>query len=585
MALRVNVVCRNLKQDRILPRMARALRDALGWGLVATPSLDCDVLYLLAYFEGQRLTRKWPEIPVMAYFTHREEVPPGNAKAKLFDAMAKKVDLRVAMSRTYAEPLSAHGPTIQPPLPVERDRFVIAKAPAGKRPVVGLSGYTYVNKRKGQDLAAGLVGSRIGQRVEWRASGRGWPVTTRRYKWADMPAFYQSLDVLVCPSRVEGAPMPVLEALACGVRVVVPKGVGIIDELPNVRGIYRYKRGDLKALLGALERAIEGAGVNRERLRAAVKKHSVGGFVQAHREAVEALLDTGIDAGIAPEPETETVTATAAVPMPEFEAQPVDRGTEKRRGIYCVAFGDPARKSALKLMTGIKTHMPDIPICLCAAKKIGPEDILVIQPDSDIGGRRAKLKAYELSPAEWQAVWYLDADTELLAPMYQYFEWIEDGWEFVICKDPHLMDTMHSFERKNNRRELEELKKTVRTLHTLQYNGGVWAFARNERVAAFFRRWQREYERHLQRDQGALIRAMYADPLKVLVLGNEWNTFPKYTKGIKTAGLVHYPGRARRWRGMIPGRIDSEEAWQAVARFEKQRRAPRPTGRSRVRRG
>jgi len=66
-----------------------------------------------------------------------------------------------------------------------------------------------------------------------------------------------------------------------------------------------------------------------------------------------------------------------------------------------------------------------------------------------------------------------------------------------------------------------------------------------------------------------LIRALYADPLKMLVLGNEWNTFPKYSKGITTAGLMHYPGDARRWKGMIPGRIDSKAAWAAVRRYER----------------
>ena len=134
---------------------------------------------------------------------------------------------------------------------------------------------------------------------------------------------------------------------------------------------------------------------------------------------------------------------------------------------------------------------------------------------------------------------------------------------------------MHSFERRNNKKELEDVKRTVRTLHTLQYNGGVWAFTRNTRVQAFFRRWLAEWERHAQRDQGALIRAMYNEPLKVLLLGNEWNTFPKYTKGITTAGLMHYPGDARRWKGLIRGRIDSPAAWQSVKEFEAKRRGRR----------
>jgi hypothetical protein len=566
--MRVHIVCRNWQEERIIPRMARALHRGLGWTVSGAPDPKADVTYLLAYFEAQKAT-PWPAGQVAAYFTHREEEPIGNAKARLFDQVAGKVALRVAMCRLYADPLEAYGPTVVPPLPVERERFTPPPGPLprgerGRKPVVGISGYIYANHRKGEDLVKGIISSKLGQRVEWRASGRGWPVPTRMYPWAEMPSFYQGLDVLVCPSRVEGGPMPVVEALSCGVRVVVPRGVGLIDELPDMQGIHRYERGDLASLLEALERAIAEP-ADPEELREAVAMHSVEGFVEAHRVAFESLADG--DAGMA-----EVPAAEIEAPIIVEPAQPVERGTGSRRGIYCVAFGGPARESALRLMESAKQHMPDIPIALCAAEPIGPEDLLIVQPDSDVGGRRAKLKAYELTPAEWQAVLYLDADTEVVAPIYRYFEWIEDGWEFVICKDPNLMDEMTHFERRNNQREMADLQQEIRTLHTLQWNGGVWAFARNERVARFFQRWQMEWEKHAQRDQGALVRAMYADPLRVFTLGNEWNTFPKYSKGVVTAGLMHYPGDARRWKGLIPGRIDSPEAWAMARRFEAQRR-------------
>lgn len=243
------------------------------------------------------------------------------------------------------------------------------------------------------------------------------------------------------------------------------------------------------------------------------------------------------------------------------------------RGVYAVAFGDPARKAALRMMTSSKRHMPDIPIALCAAKAIGPEDHLVVQPDSDIGGRRAKLKAYELSPAEWDAVLYLDADTEVVAPVYRFFEWIEDGWELVICKDvDHNGDTMHAYQRKNNAQDIAAIQAQLGTLHVLQFNGGVLAFGRNERVQRFFQRWEKEWATYAQRDQGALIRALYANPLRTWVLGSEWNTFPKYNHNTITAGILHYPSEARRWEGQVRGRLDGSEAWQAVTAFEQKRR-------------
>jgi hypothetical protein len=558
--------------------MARALSESLGWELGAGPiPPHSEAVFLSGYFESQILD-EWPSVPVGAYFSHKEEEPKGNQKARLWEENARKVALRVATCCLYAEMLGPHGPTIQAAAPLERERFNLTPQPPslrrkGGKLVVGFSGYTYPNKRKGQDLVQALLESPVGKTVDWRASGRGWPVPTKRYAWAEMPRFYQGLDLLVVPSRVEGIPMPPLEALACGVPVVIGRGVGLHDELPDLPGIYRYDVGNPKSLMRAFEAAVAGCrGVDREALRAATAPYSMQNWVRDIGLAFEGLVGaTTVDAGLAEEP------ATSAAIAPEVPIrEPVKQGTKSRRGIYVVAFGGPARESAVRLLKSIKRHMRDVPVLLCAAEPLGAgEDLFVRHEDADVGARRAKLKAYELTPAEWESVLYLDADTEVVAPIHQYFQWIEAGWEFVICKDPHLMDTMVSFERRNNASEMVDTAEAVHTLNTLQYNGGVWAFARNERVQRFFQRWQAEWEKHAQRDQGALVRAMYADPLRVLVLGNEWNTFPKYTRGITTAGLMHYPGDARRWRGLIPGRIDSEEAWRMAEEFEARRAATR----------
>ncbi len=554
MAPRVNIACQNLREDRIIPRMARLLRDRLGWTLSAAPE-PCEVLYLSGYFEANRL-RQWPSVPVAAYFTHKEEEPPGNAKAKLFDKVASQVQLRVAMCELYAKELRALGPTITPPLPVERDRFVIAPRKASKLPVVGFSGYTYANHRKGEDLVKGILSSPITQRVEWRASGRGWPVPTKRYSWADMPSYYQGLDVLVCPSRVEGGPMPVLEALSCGVRVVIPRGVGILDEIPDTPGICRYERGDLASLLVALEEAVFRAeSIDREALREAVAMHSEEAFVEAHRLAFAETFG---------QTRTASIVTQAGPYKPPAKREP--KGT---RGIYTVAFGEPAKQAARELIATIRQHMPDIPIALAAAEPLDCEDIFIEQHDSDVGARRAKIRMYDLAPAEWDTVLYLDADTEVIAPIYALFEWAEDGWELVITKDPHTVDTMQSYERRNNAGDMESTKRTLGSLNAIQLAGGMMAFRRGERVKAFFDAWLAEWEVHGQRDQGPLIRALYTHPLRVWTLGSQWNTFTRYLPIAQSAGLVHYPGKARRWRGMIPGRTDSPAAWRMVETFER----------------
>ena len=281
---RVHVVCQNYQQDRIIPRMAQALANIPGWTVSARGvHPDADVLYLSAYFEAGRV-KPWPDVPVAAYFTHREEHPPGNNKARVFDDIAKRVQLRIVTARMYQKHVSQWGPTLLASAPVDRSLFYVAHEWKNPRPVVGLSGFTYPNQRKGEDLVRAMLKSAAGQRVEWRASGRGWPVPTSRHRWDQMGEFYRSLDVLVCPSRVEGIPMPPLEALACGVRVVIPKGVGMLDDLMGCEGVHRYKRGDAADLVRALEEAaFADNAADREQLAAVVAPYSVEAWCEDHR--------------------------------------------------------------------------------------------------------------------------------------------------------------------------------------------------------------------------------------------------------------------------------------------------------------
>ena len=561
---RVHIICQNYKQDRIIPRQARQLAERLGWSLGAEPDPSADVYYLLAYFEAQRL-KPWPNIPIAANFTHREEEPPNNAKARLWDKVAEQVQLRVTMARMYQEILAPHGPTALAHQNLERDFFTLGVKNTG-RVVCGFSGYTYANHRKGEDLAPEIVNSEIGRRVEWRASGRGWPVPTKLYDWAEMPAFYQGLDILVNTSRVEGGPLPPLEALACGCSVVIPRRVGLLDDLPDTPGIYRYDRGDLATLLQALEQAVEERGqVDPEALRAATEPWSVEAWVEDHRKA---FAETFGEVEATPRTTEKPVRKTRPALARTGYTPPAKREPKGTRGIYLVAFGAPARKAAMELIGTIRKHMPDIPVACVAETPLGCEDIHIQQPDSDVGARRAKIRMYELAPAEWDTVLYLDADTEVIAPLYPFFEWAEDGWELVITKDPHVVDSMESYARVNNAGDMESVQRSLKTLNALQLAGGVMSFPRNERVREFFAAWLAEWEVFAQRDQGPLVRALYAHPLRVWLLGSQWNTFLRYMRREDSAGLLHFPGKARRWSGMIPGRTDGQAAWQMVKRHE-----------------
>jgi hypothetical protein len=390
-----------------------------------------------------------------------------------------------------------------------------------------------------------MLASELDGEAEFTATGRGWPVKTSVRKYEDLPAWYNSLDVLVCTSLIEGVPMPPLEALACGVPVVIPQGVGMLDELADLAGIYRYKRGDYDELKLAVLRAMGDIGkIDKNKLPMIVSDHTPENYARAHIEGF-----------------------TRALKKPDKSIS-VESDRHGARGVYYVAFGEPARDCAMGAIKSFKAHLPDIPVALASDRPLGPEDVFIDMPDIDIGGRAAKIQIYEKAPKEWQYIAYLDADTEITAAETLLWDLLLDGWDMTICKNPGRFATANAMRRSDNADECDETYRKIGSEEILQLNGGVFAFQRNSRTKAFFKCWYKEWMRFGKRDQAALLRSLWMHPIKLYVLGNEWNTITRYDPPDKAAWLLHYPMTARRWRGIVHYRLDDPEAWKAVAQFE-----------------
>ena len=80
--------------------------------------------------------------------------------------------------------------------------------------------------------------------------------------------------------------------MICGVPVVIPAGVGLLDELPDIPGIYRFrhdKNGSLRRAMGAAIESLEE--VNRVALRDAIEPYTEEAFCEKHRTAFQALVD------------------------------------------------------------------------------------------------------------------------------------------------------------------------------------------------------------------------------------------------------------------------------------------------------
>ena len=532
------VVWRN-SGSRILDRLVEHLARLNGWRVDTKPDPQAEVNIYFPYLEWHKHSP--PGTPSAAWFTHRETETP--AKAAIYDQAAREIGLCVAPSRMYAEELQKIGKAVHIPHPIELDKFTLMQRAANPCPVIGVSGWVYSGGRKGEELVKRLYDQQTG-RWDIRASGRGWPIPHHQYEWREMENYYRGLDIFLCTSLCEGGPVTMFEALACGIPVVIPRGVGQCDELPETAGIYHYQAGDYDDMLQALESAV---GIKHDPglLRSYVQQYTPERWAKSWNDVLEAWLYA--------RPKTEA--------LPDWQ---------KQCGIYMVAFGGPSRKCAVRLVKSCQKHMAGVPVAVVSDKPLGIGELWIEHPDgpgvpgSDIGGRSAKTRIYDLAPKEWQYILYLDADCELTAPVPFFFQLLQDGWELVFCTTPGKYYMARAMRRPDNRDECEETYKELGSEELIQLQGGVFAFRRNERTATLMRAWHREWGRWAKRDQAALLRALYKHPVKINVLGVEWNTSDRYSSRNPTAGVVHHQTQARRHTGIIGGRSDSAEAWNKV---------------------
>jgi hypothetical protein len=534
----VHIVAAEWDTDQVLARLIRYLVSYAGWTVSNQPDPEADLNYFLPYLLFAQKNRDFKATPTAGYFSHHDTSSP--EKAAWWREAAQHIDLRIVTAMQYGKLLRGYGETAYCHAGVELEHFKpLPRESKNALPTVGVSGMVYGDGRKGEQLVSRLYMDTHNM-YNWRAAGRGWNVgAVQWYDWADLPKFYQKLDLFICASLIEGVPMPPLEALASGVPIVIPEGVGMLDELPKTPGIHRFKKGDYDSLKAAVAKALQ-TPCDPELLRKAVQDWSVNAWVDDNVEAIESFLEPALN-----------------IPgkLPEWHGN---------SGVYIVAYGAPARTCAKRAIASWQRYNPYVPVALVSDSHVGSENILIQHADEDVGARKVKVKIDTLAPVEWNYVLYLDADTETIAPVTLFFDLLQDGYELVICKNPVRFHTTRYMVRPDNHEECEKTFEVMGTDDQLQLNGGVFAFRRCDRVSRFFELWLEEWNRYGKRDQAALLRALWRHPLRLMVLGNEWNTVDRYYDPEMSAGILHHPMEARRWEGTIQGRLDSPAAWKAV---------------------
>jgi hypothetical protein len=297
--MRVNVIVQgrgDADPTRILPRMAQTLADGTGWKITtAERAGPADLNYYMSYRYRPLLE------PFATYFFHlwNDGMVQGEGRPqdmRPWNESAARASLRVVTAKQYGDMLRPFGPTVQIRPPLDREKFVPINrgdTPLRRRMLAGVAGYVPRDGRKGERQLVEVMASEDGRQLDWMAIGQGWPaqITTTHLPIDKVQEFYQNLDVYVCTSVCEGVPYPPLEALACGIPIIIPKGVGLLDDLPDIPGIYRYERGDVQSLRMAVGRfnANRWMNVEPEELREATAPYTAEGWIEGHVKAFASL--------------------------------------------------------------------------------------------------------------------------------------------------------------------------------------------------------------------------------------------------------------------------------------------------------
>jgi len=194
---------------------------------------------------------------------------------KNFQRVASMVDVFITASREIDESLRSCG--IQNSFvvgdSVDVDEFTGADHSAEKRglPVVGWCGNPMALSWLGFEDIKGLsvVSTLVGRRdLKF--------VTATELHRTEMPHWYRSIDAYVCASRLEGTPLPVLEAMSAE-KVIISTSVGVVPEIRSP-GVFLFD-GTVTGLMKAVT----------DVLQQRAKWESLGkanrSYVQNHRSA------------------------------------------------------------------------------------------------------------------------------------------------------------------------------------------------------------------------------------------------------------------------------------------------------------
>ena len=263
------------KPGWIMHRKAEEIQKHLGddYVRINTDWAEAQIHYYINYGFFQNK----PKFGItVANFTHYDS----EHLADKFVQVAREVDHCIAVSNETASVLRNFG------IPDEKITTILVGADAKFRPklTVGIMGRVYRGGRKGEDLVQALADDpEVASKVRIVAAKEGWGVPV--WAFPDQEDFYRAIDYLLIPSRLEGGPVPFMEALACGTMAVAP-AIGVIPQFPHVP----FPVGDLEGLKNVLLELADQHLMQRSFLTSQMRGIDWNGWAVAHEKLFRGLL-------------------------------------------------------------------------------------------------------------------------------------------------------------------------------------------------------------------------------------------------------------------------------------------------------
>ena len=233
------------------------------------------------------------------------------------------------------------------------------------------------------------------------------------------------------------------------------------------------------------------------------------------------------------------------------------------KGIVYIATGDKFIKEATLSAKSVKKHMPEVSITLMTDKILDInlfDNIIEIEkPRNDFGDQ-----VFHMKRTPYKKTIFLDSDIYLDDTIEDLFEILND-FDLAACHN----QTNYSSERI----DIPEINNIPACFP--EYNSGVVAFNKNDKVINFLSQWENYYNKVLKKgqihNQAAFRSALYYSDLRIATLPQEYNCV------IRRPGCVN--GRVKVFHGRLMGisspgasmSVDVKKAAEVLNRSEKLR--------------